>query len=104
MSVLSSLLHTYHLYTYLIQCRSQSGLTWHKDAIPADEIWLKLGGDKGHGSFKLNMQVVNVLHPNSTQNTTLLAVFRAGDSPINLHTALDQYREPIEEMQGMRWR
>ena len=39
--------------------RSPSGLTWH-DTIPSNEVWVKLGGDKGHGSFKINMQVVNV--------------------------------------------
>lgn len=65
---------------------------------------MKLGGDKGHGSFKMNMQVVNVSHPNSTRNTCLIAVFKAGDSTTNLHTALDQYREHIDELQGMKWR
>ena len=42
--------------------------------------------------FKLNMQVVNVAHPNSIHKTRLLAVFEAGDSPANLHAALDQYQ------------
>ena len=42
--------------------RSQVALTWH-DVIPSDQLWLKLGGDKGHGSFKFNMQLCNVLHP-----------------------------------------
>ena len=31
------------------------GLTWHQGAIPADELWVKLGGDKGHGSFKFKL-------------------------------------------------
>lgn len=79
-------------------------MTWHDNTIPADEIWLKLGGDKGHGSFKLNMQVVNTAHPNSVKNTTLLTVFKAGDSIVNLHTALSQYKTQIEELQGMQWR
>ncbi len=39
--------------------RSTAGLTWHDGAIPSDEIWVKLGGDKGRGSFKLNLQLVN---------------------------------------------
>jgi len=55
-------------------------------------------------SFKLNLQVVNVTHPNSTRNTSLLAVFKAGDSITNLHTALDQYRVQVEQLQGMKWR
>eukprot|EP00731_Ephydatia_muelleri_P005990 Em0003g238a len=28
-------------------------LTWHDGVIPASEIWLKLGRDKGGGSFKM---------------------------------------------------
>ena len=65
---------------------------------------MKIGGDKGRGSFKLNMQVVNTVHPNSIKNTTLLAVFKAGDSIVNLHIALSQYKTQIEELQGMQWR
>ena len=84
--------------------RSASGLTWHDNTIPTQHIWVKLGGDKGRGSFKMNMQVVNVTRPNSIHNTCLLAVFEANDSPANLHTALDQYREHVEEMEGMMYR
>ena len=64
---------------------SKDGLTWH-GVIPEDELWLKLGGDKGHGSFKFNMQLCNVLHPNSQTN---------------LHIGLDMYREAIKRLQGM---
>lgn len=80
---------------------SHGELTWHDGAIPADEIWVKLGGDKGRGSFKLNLQLLNTKHPNSIKNTVLLSVFKAGDSATNLHTALDMYREQIKEAQGM---
>lgn len=81
-------------------CRSQAGLTWH-GVIPPGELWLKLGGDKGHGPFKFNLQLCNVLHPNSQKNTCLVSMFLAGDSTTNLHTALDMYREHIRELQGM---
>ena len=74
----------------------------HGGAIPDDEYWIKLGGDKGRGSFKFNIQVVNAVHPNSIKNTALLSVFMADDSTINLHTALDMYREHVKEVQGMR--
>ena len=50
------------------------------------------------------MQVVNVAHPNSIQNTCLLAVFEAGDSPVNLHVSLDQFREQVQELDGMPYR
>lgn len=62
---------------------------------------MKLGGDKGRGSFKFNIQLVNTATPNSVKNTALLSVFKAGDSSTNLHTALDMYREHVKEAQGM---
>ncbi len=49
----------------MLLSRSTAGLTWHKGTIPSDELWVKLGGDKGHGSFKMNLQLVNTKHPNS---------------------------------------
>ena len=73
----------------------------HEGVIPDDELWIKLGGDKGRGSFKFNFQVVNVNAPNSVKKTVLVAVFKAGDSTTNLHIALDRYKEHIEEAQGM---
>ena len=83
--------------------RSPEGLTNHGGAIPEDELWIKLGGDKGRGSFKFNLQLVNTPHPNSVKKTILISVFKAGDSASNnLHTALDRYKEHIEELQGMQ--
>ena len=64
---------------------------------------MKLGGDKGRGSVKMNVQVVNVKNPNSIKNTALFAVFEGDDSIVNLHTILDPYKEQIHEMQGMDW-
>lgn len=63
---------------------------------------MKVGGDKGHGSFKLNLQLVNVPHPNSIKNTALLSVFKADDSTANLHIALNMYQEHVKECQGMK--
>ena len=38
--------------------------------IPSDEIWIKIGGDKGGGkSMKASFQLCNVLRPNAVQNT-----------------------------------
>lgn len=81
---------------------STKGLTWHHGAIPHDEIWVKFGGDKGHGSFKFNLQLYNVDHPNSQKNTVLISIFKAGDNITNLHTGLDMYKEHIEELKGMK--
>ena len=77
-------------------------MTWHGGSIPSNELWLKLGGDNGRGSFKLNMQLVNTFKPNSMKRTTLLPVFKAEDSTLNHHTALNMYREHVEEAQGMQ--
>ncbi len=78
-----------------------SGLTWHRGAIPSNELWLKLSGDKGRGSFKLTLQLVNTHHPNSLKNTHVVSIFKAGDSVANLHTALDIYAEHVKEAQEM---
>lgn len=37
------------------------------------------------------------------KNTVLLSVFKAGDSIINLHIALDIYKEHIKEAQDCLW-
>ena len=88
----------------LLPCRANR-LTWHKGAIPADEVWLKLGGDKGHGSVKMNFQWVNTETPNSKHNTCVFGFFKAGDSPTNLQVALGQYKEQVTRLQEMqiRW-
>lgn len=90
------------MWHYLTYYRSSTGLTWHGGAIPPDQLWVKLGGDKGRGSFKFNLQLVNSPKPNSMKGTTLLSMFRAGDSTTNLHIALDMYREHVKEIQGMQ--
>lgn len=89
-----------HFHHFL---NSTTGLTWH-GIIPENEVWLKVGGDKGHGSFKLSLQVVNVEHPNSQKNSCLVSMCMAGDSTTNLHACLDMYQRQIKEMDGMQLR
>ena len=72
-------------------------LTWHDCTIPENEVWVKLGGDKGGHTFKTNFQIVNVPHPNSIHNTCVFAVFEASDSVTNLHIALDHYKYQISD-------
>ena len=83
-------------------------LTWHEredgTSLPCNEIWLKVGGDKGGGNFKICFQVVNRAHPNSPDHTTVFACLEADDSLANRHLVLDQYRQDISELQGMTWR
>ena len=70
-------------------------LTWHEGLIPQDEIWVKLGCDKGGGSFKVAFQVANLPCPNSTQHTVIFCVFEAPDTSPNVHTALAIYKEEV---------
>lgn len=79
------------------------GLTWNS-AIPSNEVWVKLGGDKGGSSFKMNFQVVNVPHPNSIQNTCVFAAFEGQDSKTNLHITIERYQGPVSLLQNNNWR
>eukprot|EP00731_Ephydatia_muelleri_P011996 Em0006g890a len=73
----------------LLEGNERTGrLTWHEGFIPANEIWLKIGGDKGGGTFKMTFQIL----------------FVAGDSITNLHVAPDRFKDQVEHLHGMKWR
>lgn len=78
-------------------------LTWHDGLIPPDEVWLKIGGDKGGGSFKMSFQIANILHPNSIYNTVVFCAFEASDTSSNLHIALDRYSQQIRDLKDLKW-
>ena len=79
-------------------------LTWHKGMIPEDEIWVKIGEDKGQGSFKMALQVCNTHMSNASRNTFVFSLFQAGDSPTNLHIALDRHRHQFQEISATVWK
>ena len=83
-------------------CR-EGTLTWHGGMIPDDEIWLKLGGDKGRGYFKINFQIFNTPAPNSVHNTCVFSCFEASDTLSNLHVALDRFRGEVANISTMKW-
>ncbi len=61
---------------------------WHNGLISA--TWLKIGGDKCGGSFKMLFQIVNTSHPDSPVNTFVFCAFETPDTWSNLHwTATD---------------
>ena len=62
----------------------KGALIWHDDAIPESEIWVKVGGDHGKGSFKVALQVCNLNNVNSKQNTHLLYKVDVKDTVNNL--------------------
>lgn len=72
--------------------------------MPEDEIWVKIGGDKGGGSFKMNFQILNIPTPSSHQNMCILVMFQASDTTVNLHVALDRYKEDNKSLQGKKWK
>ena len=50
------------LVTQLLDEYDKGGkLTWH-NTIPEDEVWVKVGGDHGGGSFKLTLQIGHLDH------------------------------------------
>ena len=63
---------------------------------------MKFRGDKGHGSFKFNMQLCNTDHPNSQKRNVLVSMCLAGARSTNLHVYLDMYKDQISELQGMQ--
>lgn len=75
------------LFFFFYHTLSFNKLVWHDGKIPLNEIWVKLGGDKGGTSFKMNFQILNVNYPNAVNNTWFCA-FLAPDSYFNLHVAL----------------
>ena len=80
-------------------------LTWHNGIItPPNEIRVKVGGDKGGGTFKFCFQLLNVEVPNSPENTCVISMFEGPDSFTNLHICLDQYIEQLAEMNLITWR
>ena len=57
-------------------------LTWHNinNVIPEDQIWLKVGGNHGGGSFKMPLQTANIQSPNSRHSTFMNHMAKSEDS------------------------
>ena len=53
--------------------------------ISSNEIWVKIGGNKGGGSFKIVFEIANLGNPNATANTVIFTMFEASDTPDNLN-------------------
>lgn len=78
-------------------------LTW-ENAIPDNEVHIKLGGDAGGGSFKMAFQIANLEKPNSKTNTIVFSLFAAKDSWANLKTALLRYKDQVNILKESKWR
>ena len=51
-------------------------LTWHEGNIPPSEVWLKIGGDKGGGTFKMNFRLSMLPHQTQCITRVCLAALR----------------------------
>ena len=69
-------------------------LTWH-DNIPTDEIWVKVGGDHGEGTFKMMLQIAKMANANSKHNTSVTAIVSYKDSPQNINIVMSQFKNLI---------
>ena len=79
-------------------------LCWHQGIIPSDEIWLKVGGDKGGSTFKLSVQLANALAVNSINNTYVITCYQGTDTLANLQVAISRYREQLQELVSTGWK
>ena len=94
--------HTLFTSVLSLVCSLQQ-LSWHDGIIPDDEVWVKVGGDKGGSSFKMSFQIVNTHYPNSIENTCVFTVFEARDNRTNLEVALEKYKPQISQLQSTSW-
>ena len=78
-------------------------MTWHNGYIPEHQIWVKVGGDHGKGSFKMTMQIANLAKPNSKQNTILIAIAKIKDTYNNAHTLVHHMKARIEALTHLEW-
>ena len=79
-------------------------LSWHGGAIPSDEIWIKVCGDKDGGAFKMAFQIINTPNPNAVHSTCVFSCFEAKDSTTNFHIALDRFRSDFDKMASLHWK
>ena len=68
--------------------------TWRNGTIPFNEIWIKVGGDHGGGSFKTMLQVAN-----SRKTMFLVFIINCKDSQQNLRKILHPYKKQIADLQ-----
>ena len=95
------------LFERLNSCAENGMLDWHRNekfrGLPGDKIYVKVGGDKGRGSMKICLQICNVQHCNSPENTLILCIFEANDTYANLAIALDGIAQQLENLDGCFW-
>ncbi|XP_078701358.1 uncharacterized protein LOC144927657 [Branchiostoma floridae x Branchiostoma belcheri] len=92
------------IYDNLERSKTTNTLVWHNNTIPEKELWVKVGGDHGGGSFKMAFQLMNKVSPNSKKNTNVFCIFNAKDSRENLTLATGRYAQEMQELQDLKWK
>ena len=77
-------------------------LTWHNGKIPHDNLLVKIGGDHGQGSMKLEFQLANVIKPNSSRKTVVFVIYKGKDTRNNLQTVLQQHADSLRELTALK--
>lgn len=73
--------------------------------IPEKEIWIKIGGDHGKGSFKLTLQIANTEKPNSRLNTVIIGTAPVKDTYVNLRKFFEYgLGDDIEALKRHTWK
>ena len=76
----------------------------HDGQIPEDEVWVKLGGDHGGGTFKIMLQIANIANPNSNLNTFIICMVDCKDTHANLKKVFQPYQRQISALQNLTWK
>ena len=92
-----------NICTCNFSCRTRR-LTWHEGFIPASEVWIKIGGDKGGGTFKMHFQIVNIATPNSDHTHVCFAALQLGTVSPTSTQHLTRFKDQVEHLNGMKWR
>ena len=74
----------------------------HNGKIPQDKLFVKIGGDHGQGSMKLEFQLANLVKPNSSKKTVVFAIYEGKDTPNNLLTVLQQHADSLKELTTLK--
>ena len=84
------------VHHYLNQHEKAGTLCWHSDNH--DQVWVKIGGDHGGGSFNPCFQLGNVAHPNSVKNTVPFLVFAAKKHACKFSNSFHPYADQIKQL------
>ena len=63
---------------------------------------MKIGGDHGQGSMKMEFQLANVIKPNLSKKTVVFAIYEGKDTRNNLQTVLRPHADSLRELTALK--